>query len=240
MTSRLDELSALAARARAFHGGPWDRVQLGSILDAAGARSAGERLSPDACVAVVTGQQPALGGGPLYTLAKAAHAVALARDLSAGGQSAQAVFWCASEDHDLGEANHADLVGDDGALTRIASSLGGGRASLSHRSAAHGWDALQKALATRWPSAVGREFMPCAGASTRRGAGRLAVPAAARGLRRRARLRRGLEAAPAVGRGHARRDHRVARRGAGAPSQRSHAGRLAGRFRRARAGPGVR
>ncbi len=159
MTTRLDQKPSLAAAARAFQGGGWDRAAIRALLADAGASQAGERLAQESCVAVVTGQQPALGGGPLYTLAKVAHAVALARDLAQEGQPAQAVFWCASEDHDLGEANHADLVGDDGALTRVANNLGGGRASLSHRAASHGWEALTRALARRWPSAVGAEFL---------------------------------------------------------------------------------
>ncbi len=52
------------------------------------------------------------------------------------------MFWCASEDHDLGEAGHADLVLRDGSIRRLAGALGGGHASLRHRPAAATWAAL--------------------------------------------------------------------------------------------------
>lgn len=86
---------------------------------------------------IVTGQQPAVGGGPLYTLVKVAHAMALG---TARGEPV--LFWCASEDHDLGEAGHADLVRRDGRIHRCASDLGGGRASLRFRPARLWWDGL--------------------------------------------------------------------------------------------------
>lgn len=98
---------------------------------------------------IVTGQQPAVGGGPLYTLVKVAHAVALskqenkAKRVDQVGQPAEpVVFWCASEDHDLGEAGHADVVLRDGSIRRFTSTLGGGRHSLSFRPARLWWDDL--------------------------------------------------------------------------------------------------
>ena len=57
-------------------------------------------------VAVVTGQQVGLFGGPAYSFYKALTAVALADKLSQGGVAAVPVFWLASEDHDLAEVNH--------------------------------------------------------------------------------------------------------------------------------------
>lgn len=60
-------------------------------------------LARDDAVAVVTGQQVGLLGGPAYTLAKALSAVALARRLQRRGVSAVPVFWLASQDHDLRE-----------------------------------------------------------------------------------------------------------------------------------------
>ncbi len=58
---------------------------------------------------VLTGQQVALFGGPLFTLFKAATALARARTASASGQPHAAVFWLATEDHDFEEINHVSF-----------------------------------------------------------------------------------------------------------------------------------
>jgi bacillithiol biosynthesis cysteine-adding enzyme BshC len=79
-----------------------------------------ERLRRRETVAVVTGQQPALFGGPLYTLYKAATAVQLARHLEAAtGRPHVPVFWIANDDHMLAAVDHVHAVADDG-LVRIA------------------------------------------------------------------------------------------------------------------------
>jgi bacillithiol biosynthesis cysteine-adding enzyme BshC len=54
---------------------------------------------------VVTGQQVVLFGGPLFALYKAATAVARAK-----ATGAVPIFWLATEDHDLDEANHIALA----------------------------------------------------------------------------------------------------------------------------------
>jgi len=59
--------------------------------------------------AVVTGQQVALFGGPLFTLLKAATAIRKAQDATAAGSPHVPIFWLATEDHDLAEANHVAL-----------------------------------------------------------------------------------------------------------------------------------
>jgi len=76
---------------------------------------------------VVTGQQPGLFGGPLYTLHKAATAVRLARELSAqpGAPKVVPIFWNHSDDHDLDEVNRAFLVNSNQDLQRF-------RLDLSH------------------------------------------------------------------------------------------------------------
>ncbi len=56
-------------------------------------------------VAVVTGQQAGLFGGPLYTIYKALSAIRLAEELTAQGQPAVPVFWMATEDHDFAEVS---------------------------------------------------------------------------------------------------------------------------------------
>lgn len=58
-------------------------------------------------VAVVTGQQVGLFGGPLLGVHKAMTAVRLAAGLRDKGVPAVALFWLASQDHDLAEINHA-------------------------------------------------------------------------------------------------------------------------------------
>jgi bacillithiol biosynthesis cysteine-adding enzyme BshC len=58
-------------------------------------------------VAVATGQQVGLHGGPVFTLYKALTALKLADQLRVGGTPAVAVFWLATEDHDLAEVDHS-------------------------------------------------------------------------------------------------------------------------------------
>ena len=65
-------------------------------------------------VAVVSGQQVGLFGGPLYSILKAASALQLAAELSAKGIAAVPIFWLATEDHDLAEVNQIALPGADG------------------------------------------------------------------------------------------------------------------------------
>jgi bacillithiol biosynthesis cysteine-adding enzyme BshC len=61
--------------------------------------------------AVVTGQQVGLFGGPLLTLLKAATAVTRAKEAAAAtGVEHVPVFWLATEDHDLAEADVAALL----------------------------------------------------------------------------------------------------------------------------------
>jgi bacillithiol synthase len=60
----------------------------------------------DGAVAVVTGQQVGLFGGPAYSIYKALTAVHAARELTERGVNAVPVFWLATEDHDLAEVNH--------------------------------------------------------------------------------------------------------------------------------------
>lgn len=70
----------------------------------AAAREATARLATPEGVAVVTGQQAGLFGGPLYTLLKAVSAIRLARQVErTHGVPAVPVFWVDAEDHDLDE-----------------------------------------------------------------------------------------------------------------------------------------
>jgi len=70
-----------------------------------------EELGHPRAVAVVTGQQTGLFGGPLFTLYKALTAVQLAARLQVELQRPVIpVFWMASEDHDVAEADHIQLL----------------------------------------------------------------------------------------------------------------------------------
>ncbi|HUS18679.1 MAG TPA: bacillithiol biosynthesis cysteine-adding enzyme BshC [Terriglobales bacterium] len=67
-----------------------------------------ERLRSGAC-AVVTGQQVALFGGPLYAILKAITAIKLAEEATAAGVDSVPIFWLATEDHDLAEVAFANI-----------------------------------------------------------------------------------------------------------------------------------
>jgi bacillithiol synthase len=60
-------------------------------------------------VAIVTGQQVGLFGGPVYSIYKALTAAKLARQLSDDGVRAVPVFWLATEDHDFAEVDHCHV-----------------------------------------------------------------------------------------------------------------------------------
>jgi bacillithiol biosynthesis cysteine-adding enzyme BshC len=84
------------------------------------AEAAARALARPGTVAVVAGQQPGLLGGLLLAFHKAAGAVNLALRLDGtGGVRVVPVFWLASEDHDLDEANRAILLDRTGRPRRL-------------------------------------------------------------------------------------------------------------------------
>jgi bacillithiol biosynthesis cysteine-adding enzyme BshC len=72
------------------------------------ARKSLQRLRAGA-MAVVSGQQVNLFGGPAYALYKALTAIKMAEELSRAGHDCVPMFWLASEDHDLAEIDHVLL-----------------------------------------------------------------------------------------------------------------------------------
>ena len=71
-------------------------------------------------VAVVTGQQTGLFGGPLYTLHKAAAAIVDARALTEEtGIPAAPLFWLQEEDHDFDEIASSTVLGADGCPVQV-------------------------------------------------------------------------------------------------------------------------
>jgi bacillithiol synthase len=69
-------------------------------------------------VAVVSGQQVGLFGGPAYAFYKALSAIRMAEELTEAGVPAVPVFWMATEDHDLDEVRHVSWF-QGGKLTRF-------------------------------------------------------------------------------------------------------------------------
>lgn len=70
---------------------------------------------------IVTGQQPGLFGGPLFTVHKVATAVRLAEAINATdpGFTAVPLFWNHTDDHDLDEVNRAFFVNQSLEVQRI-------------------------------------------------------------------------------------------------------------------------
>jgi bacillithiol biosynthesis cysteine-adding enzyme BshC len=88
---------------------------------AALAIDAGQRLADPRAVAVVTGQQAGLFGGPLFTLLKAITALKLAEQVSRERQvTAVAVFWIEAEDHDWDEVRSCTVFDESLAPRRIS------------------------------------------------------------------------------------------------------------------------
>lgn len=70
-------------------------------------------------VAVVTGQQVGLFGGPAYTIYKALTAAKLARQLCKSGIPAVPVFWMATEDHDFDEIRTVQVLDASSKVRRL-------------------------------------------------------------------------------------------------------------------------
>lgn len=88
---------------------PLRSVQIDHVLrPAVQVGPVGDRLFEAGAVAVTTGQQPGLFGGPLYTLHKALAARALAQELERRWKRPVVpLFWAAGDDHDWAEASIA-------------------------------------------------------------------------------------------------------------------------------------
>ncbi len=79
-----------------------------------------QELAEPQALAVITGQQTGLFGGPLFTLYKALTVVQVATRLRQQlSRPVIPVFWMASEDHDIAEADHVQLLDRTGALVTV-------------------------------------------------------------------------------------------------------------------------
>ncbi|CAN5849109.1 bacillithiol biosynthesis cysteine-adding enzyme BshC [soil metagenome] len=85
---------------------------------------------------ITSGQQPALFGGPLYTLYKALATMRLAETLEPLlGRPVLGLFWIGADDHDWDEANHASVLDADAYVRRLVvrQDAGAPPLPLSHR-----------------------------------------------------------------------------------------------------------
>jgi bacillithiol biosynthesis cysteine-adding enzyme BshC len=98
---------------------PRDREQLAALLErqlerrgaSMNARQSAALLKDPASVAILTGQQAGVFGGPLYTLLKAVTALQVARRVREDHETpAVAVFWVDEEDHDWDEIRSAQIL----------------------------------------------------------------------------------------------------------------------------------
>ena len=86
-------------------------AQLRARQAPAAALAGADQLGEQGTVAVLTGQQAGLFGGPVYTLLKALTAVALARRVAAEHHVRTVpVFWVDAEDHDLDEIRTCSVL----------------------------------------------------------------------------------------------------------------------------------
>jgi bacillithiol synthase len=91
--------------------------------EARGARAAADaarELGRTDALAIVTGQQAGLFGGPLYVLYKALAAVKVAEQLrQRRGAPVIPVFWVASDDHDFAEVRSSTVIDETGQLRTL-------------------------------------------------------------------------------------------------------------------------
>jgi len=119
------------------------------------ARAAAERLREATTVAVVTGQQAGLFGGPLFTLLKAVTAIKLAARLRLEfGVTAVPLFWIDAEDHDWNEVSGVEVLdGDYGLRTlRLADPPGAGTTPVASLTLDRSVEAAIDDLATALPA----------------------------------------------------------------------------------------
>lgn len=72
-----------------------------------------EILGSENNFAIITGQQPGLFTGPVFTIYKALSAIIISERLSNSRHQFVPLFWNASEDHDFGEMNHIHVMDGD-------------------------------------------------------------------------------------------------------------------------------
>ena len=111
--------SAWTAAIARTHAHPRRSAELAALIQAQQAKrgasgptvTAAATLADPRTVAIVTGQQAGLFGGPVYTILKALTAIKLAEQVTRDhGVAAVAVFWIESEDHDWDEVRSCTVL----------------------------------------------------------------------------------------------------------------------------------
>lgn len=123
-----------------------------------GAGQRGVEKLQSGAVAVITGQQPVLFTGPLFSILKAMTAIKIAARLEQAGVKAVPVFWVASEDHDFAEIESTSVLNRNSELCRVAVDLSG------EEPAPAGWlrfrDDVRDAVAKCLENLPQSEFIP--------------------------------------------------------------------------------
>lgn len=120
--------------------------------------AAAERLREPRTVAIVTGQQAGLFGGPLFTLLKAITALKIAQHVGREyGVPASAVFWIDAEDHDWDEVRGCGVLDADLQFRTIQLAALPGAAETSVASVALD-ESIDRAIAELSGALAGTEF----------------------------------------------------------------------------------
>jgi len=121
--------------------------------------------------AVVTGQQPGLFGGPIFTWYKTATAIALAQQLTVAlGEPVVPVFWMATDDSDFEEIRSARVAAPDLALRSFTlPPIAEPDLMVGHLPARAGGEAVAAARAVLAPGPAAEQALELAGAVWERG-----------------------------------------------------------------------
>jgi bacillithiol biosynthesis cysteine-adding enzyme BshC len=126
------------------------------------------KLADPATRVVITGQQPGLLGGPLYSFAKMVAAARWAAAMEAQGEPAVALYWVATEDHDWAEVSAAVIPTAEGARSFDLGTDPEALAPVGMRTFGPGVEEVLRAAAAavpgdlyaEWIAAVGRWYRP--------------------------------------------------------------------------------
>jgi len=152
----------------------WDEVERMAVATGAPAAARdGIAALENGSPLVLTGQQPGLLGGPLFTLCKALSAIAAARSLEQVlGERVVPVFWTAADDSDFEEIASATVAGSDLDLRTVAldPALAGADRMVGALPVAAGREALAAAAAAMPDTEQAAAALALGGATWERGA----------------------------------------------------------------------